>query len=971
MGSLQCLTNLKPVIASFSKGDATDDEVASMWDCSAEAVRNFKRYVYGRSEDRFTSDELAKYLEDNFLDPKGPKITPALQAEFMQLKRLIIGGSGESLTRAELDVLVSVIQDLKRMSLHLNPYVKVLVQHWKPETLSPTTAEQIVYFEKAGLALQEVGKDLSDLIQSHHQDYELSHIAPLVKEFAKFTEQEGSLAKVIDAYIPVIEKAKKTVSGGEEKIIAADEWRNFIGMGTLGYLQYLRYAYFVTPAPAGDLAVRIDYLLRSFADFDFGIKGFLEAKPASPECGGGACITTQNLSETLLALGMADPDIKVTGRLVSEVMNAKVLYFGGSPLSFVAADLELGGKKIPELRAIAENLLPWFAIYSFKWHPESLDPVEARRQWQAAGDTLTAQAQRLGALLEDGYNLQSFSALLQEVGQLYPDTIKNFGPLVLSAKGLVFGGADPVVRKVQWTPFLATLSSGCNVAYFYRYFVASQTYGTMAFTDGFKSFGDKLAGFLNGLLTQNPTHTFFYAQIFATLQGLDEAGVLPENLSAASLKKLSDVVISRILWPAELRLRGHPSHDIAAPSVATLQSELQIWFETERLLLPWGEKHWSHSQLQSAVDAALKAANLSPALRTGLSEVRLIVSAETPQVLDRKKRLIIQRGAPVVYDAQSLSQLNLHRAIGRIVSRGVNGDLTRLQQNQGITLSETQAVFALVRPALVELGLVDGDNLTFIESRFREANIFTMGSDGNALANFQEVADLVGMLFSGASINTAFQAELMTHCGVKEHIGRDLTFDEGCVRAVYDQRAGQYMTSMPSFLRYRNRVTPQEFQLFFGYVLTAARHQPNAKHTVRLSTLTLVPHVIQYLEMLYARFDVDRNDVIDTQEALAAYPAFADVLTELTTGQRLIKPKDLPALFTYILYYGTPPEGVSDFLIHWLPWRMQPGKWNVQATRLQVAQIFAFIAEKTRTPSGTATSLTDATRGSVSKTAAN
>ena len=59
----KCLSNLKPVVVKFVQAQAADGEVSQFWDCATMSIKMFKRYVYGRTDDRFTSQELVGFVE--------------------------------------------------------------------------------------------------------------------------------------------------------------------------------------------------------------------------------------------------------------------------------------------------------------------------------------------------------------------------------------------------------------------------------------------------------------------------------------------------------------------------------------------------------------------------------------------------------------------------------------------------------------------------------------------------------------------------------------------------------------------------------------------------------------------------------------------------------------------------------------------------------------------------------------------
>jgi hypothetical protein len=126
-----CLSGIDEVAEKFMKGTANDIEIKSSWNCVIGAVEDFRRYVRGRAEDRYSSAELASFLEKNFLETGHNKISPELQLELMKFKQLFVGGSSDYISRTELVTLGQVLGMFQDVSLRLNPYMIVLSLNWR------------------------------------------------------------------------------------------------------------------------------------------------------------------------------------------------------------------------------------------------------------------------------------------------------------------------------------------------------------------------------------------------------------------------------------------------------------------------------------------------------------------------------------------------------------------------------------------------------------------------------------------------------------------------------------------------------------------------------------------------------------------------------------------------------------------------------------------------------------------------
>ncbi|MBV2167952.1 MAG: hypothetical protein KUL82_04515, partial [Bdellovibrio sp.] len=319
----QCLSDMKPVVESFIKGTAKNDELENSWNCVTGAVEKFKRYVRGRTADRYTAQELATFLESNFLDKsKNQKISTGLQIEFMKLKQLFIGGSREHITRAEIDKLLVLFQNFREMTIRLNPYMKVLSLNWTVSEASSLQSD-IRYFEAANKEIQVAARNLASLVEKNGQGYKLSDFAVLMEEMGNFFGEKWEFPNVIKKYMPIAKKVKRALAGGDENTIAPSEWGRFSLLGARGYVQYLRYYYFIKSVPETGTGYRLSYLSRTVEDVLSVFQDLVAEKPEG-------VVSRDEVTDLLKTLQVVWPDFKVSNNLVFEAMKVKQLFFGGS-----------------------------------------------------------------------------------------------------------------------------------------------------------------------------------------------------------------------------------------------------------------------------------------------------------------------------------------------------------------------------------------------------------------------------------------------------------------------------------------------------------------------------------------------------------------------------------------------------------------------------------------------------------------
>lgn len=90
------------------------------------------------------------------------------------------------------------------------------------------------------------------------------------------------------------------------------------------------------------------------------------------------------------------------------------------------------------------------------------------------------------------------------------------------------------------------------------------------------------------------------------------------------------------------------------------------------------------------------------------------------------------------------------------------------------------------------------------------------------------------------------------------------------------------------------------------------------------------------------RYDADRSDGIDADEALLMLPQFKSVLKE---ASGLETDADLEAVLTYTLAKGETPTRTLFGAIGFMWWKTSRPLWDFQAPRMNLIKVFsAFVA---------------------------
>lgn len=953
----QCLTAAKPVFSKFVTGDTTAAELSRSWDCVVVALDKFKKYVRGSERDRFTPQELATFLETNFMEANAqPIITPKLQSEMMKVKGLLIGGSHSFLTLDEIDTIVELISKLKRISVDILPSMKVVSMQWSPAKL-PATKGELEYFESSNRALQKAAREISVLIESNGQNYVIGDFAVLMEELGRVFGGDWNFPDSIKKYLPVVHKLKKTIAGGAETTIMPSEWKRFILLGARGYVQFLRYEKFVKALPPSQKATRDAYFNLVLEDAFSAVEDILAEKPSE-------VITNEELFELIQAFSIVRPDLKLSRSFYNELLKLKTVVIGGPENKLTVSCVKNFKKKLPKILDLYEGFEPQKNILTLDWEPTKLNFEKAQKHLADSVKNFDGWLLQALQLLEGSYDLKNLPLLIAEYekfsGKKQSDLnkqVKEFLPLIVSFKEMMFGDKGSLVKKSQWSSLSKVVSGGYGEFLYYHYFVKGRSLQKAQGISAFSTLGHSVIDYLRSLVQLKHNQFFAHHEILSIINFLAKKDVIPSSFSGAIADQALTVILNNVLTTPERRLAGKKPNALNMSALAALKFEFSTWIDAEilwvRATAGWDTpyKGYTNSQLYNYMREVAGSKSSSEGLKTAARELMLSTNGAYPISHDKNGFIRISvRGEPI-YNFKALRDLNRNRMIGRILVRAFVNDLSRINTYKGATLAEVESAFNRLRGLAINLGLLAPDNFTFASSRFNEANIFTPHADGNNLASQAEITDLVGMIFSGINIHLKMKSALLKNCFARNTKVTDSSLiNTECAKSAYKPTMWMVMTETPDYLRYMNQVSDANWSVYMDNIFIATGYIPNSRRLAKMGDIALTPHVIQYIEMIFAKYDTGRDGHINTDEAVRAYPSFDALIRDIAKDMIAsgdVKESELFDIFGYILKNGRPPTTFTEKAKYALTWRGKREKWDLRVDRTQIARILGFIAEQT------------------------
>ena len=1019
----KCLNQSADDLRKFFDADVDDAHLVASWNCVESALLQFEKYVVGKDQDRYTSQEIVTFLETNFFEDTGKnKITPELQVELMKLKQIFLGGDTNFVTRDELRRSQEFLENISRMTVKINPFMKIIVAKWKPN-LDSVKSEDLAAFEVANSALQEFAVELASLIVKNESLYHINDIVTLFKEFEKFFGADWDWVDDVQNLVPGCKKLKLALAGGDENTINQKEWNPVLILGSRGYFQFLRYKYFIKPTHETGGAVRLVYVARTLEDV-FSIFQDLVSQKVT------GVVTAHEVYEVLHGFEQFWPDLKVSEKLISEFMKIKIVLIGGSVENWTAVDFEQARLKVPELRKIIENFMPYFSIYASEWDPDMEDPDKARETFKQARIRLAVVAQDFGHFLRGPYSYDDLITLVSELNKLYPNSTmlransnsvrsgtsaeaaKNFADKIaqyrnvfLEAKKMIYNEPNTIIQRDQWAQVLPVVAQIFSIYQYNDYFLADKNWKKTRAVLDIGQLVEASSDMARNLFNISYKGYFTQAELVSLTTKLTETDLFSGKLKTETNNYLWKALLQNILFPPERRLKGEKNDRLSMEQFDVLRGELAIWIKTQVVLNDIFNddpevSYTPNEMLRILKDKVLKNQN-DPELKTGLEGVFSILEGPLSFTWDSEDQLEISNRVAWKYKLNALFQANLTRGLTRLLLRSFASEPNLNRINK----CETQGAFDLLAGVFRDLRIFDPQK-DFISSRFLEANIFMSRANGDKYLDYNELSELINVIFSGLRVNSKLESSLRNICKVyKTPEGKEfVTFK--CMSEHHYVMVRKYMTQLPDFKAYVEKLASKDkgestvmrdiedltseesadepddspqvpptnprtgprpgfvtWNSVFRQTLKATGWKTNKgmgnikEESVLLDEALYYPFIVQYTELLYSRFDYTKNGYLQSFEAKKAFPTFRPILREVAADQirkGLLGQGDLLSLFTYILRYKEEPGLGSIF--RWLSWRNNDSKWDkeVWVGRTDIAQILGLIADKTKDSGGDA-----------------
>lgn len=629
-----------------------------------------------------------------------------------------------------------------------------------------------------------------------------------------------------------------------------------------------------------------------------------------------------------------------------ETMHLKQGMLGGSASSLTKTELRQTLALVKALHKVSVRLRPHMPI--------TVSSLLARKasadQFELTLKDLQEGLAEVGVALKDyqgAYHFDRLSSLLTETKSfLYPTDAENktwldaglrWSLALRPAKAIFISPPQDEIRQTDWSKIYYLAPR------YYGLYLRAQFY---ALAEGKYSSGDglvRLEGFFDDtlkllelVLNHRPDGTVSEAELDDFLKALHQSGMLPCRLETA--QALLRALFGRVLG------EGHQKYSLSVATLARLRENLAFGTEGLRGLEAFYQQRLGADALTKSLPRQEVAAmNVDTLLATTVhknalsKEALKAVAAAATDVRTSFPNASLTVFVPAGEEATTVSfahlaKTHLFGTLNRLLLKAY-GDAGA----SSLTEAQVTQVVDDIFPFLVDLHVVNESTRASVAPRLFEASLFLYASDGDKGLTLSEATEFQSLLLSTILRAKKMHADIAASCsGAKVNEAGQQAIPAECYRTKFLEKQKSYWAYIPGLSDYLDRLPRRNQEELFKrlekFLRKGKEGQPFLPNDSQ--AFVLMPY---YVELLFSRFDKDRNGFLTNAEADAAYSVFRPFLAVKATEKGLTSDDDHRALYSFLLAYQELPQNMKGT---WLWRRYVTGAKNFRVDRGQVIQIF-------------------------------
>ncbi len=231
----KCVDETAGTLEKYMDGQADSKKINDFLDCTKKTIEAFLQFTKGSQDGLYYIKEIKNFAEKYVFKRK---MTPdSLLNQTLALKRSLFGGAQETVTAGEFQKVLNLIESLRAPLIALHPYM--------PLSSSRVLKFDEETFEKSILALNQLGKVLTESFLQETYSFTFYQLSELLKGLEKFSETDKEVFRFYEKQLASLYWVKPYLMGGVKDEISANEWGQLFQRITQSYALWLRGSYFL------------------------------------------------------------------------------------------------------------------------------------------------------------------------------------------------------------------------------------------------------------------------------------------------------------------------------------------------------------------------------------------------------------------------------------------------------------------------------------------------------------------------------------------------------------------------------------------------------------------------------------------------------------------------------------------------------------------------------------------------------
>lgn len=611
----------------------------------------------------------------------------------------------------------------------------------------------------------------------------------------------------------------------------------------------------------------------------------------------------------------------VTLRFIRSAFELKASLMGGSRETIARAELLRTLHFFRHLKETSTTLLP--ELRKFRHEP---DPASLQQVSQSIQSFAVSLSSYLGNEANLSFPRSAIQSLVEELGQILDWKVSDqFYKGFMAGKYILIGGRLDEISSREWKTLIEASGrfGGPLLG------VSKMVQNQRPFQEIYGLFGEELRAHLTWVFS----HHGDSIPLFAFDEVLD---YMPE-----SWLKLNRQVLKRALRPAVGKLlRSRTQEALDRSSIDLLCNLLGQWSRLESHIdeiyhiLGNPDPGASLEQLRQAVTQY--SARLDEQGIQDMSLISQLAHQFKPLFSGDERQLKFSNDTP--YSRRGLSQyLWMNLAVRHLMASYSSAPL-----KDRATLLEVKQLFDDFTELAGEFKFLDPSIADTYMKRFRDANLFTLVSNGDSTLDIEEGTYYFAYVASISALSNKILVHMKEQCPA---LGTDPfgwpwhAID--CFRKEYFANSEKFWSPFPEMIKYYGNLKAKQKAELEKSIETGARRFGLNEDPIGSYDVDGFSGIVHYMESIFFRFDLNHDGVMELDEVMNAYPVFKLKIAEAAELDPIEDNKRLEAIFTYVVKYGKPPKKGFLGSAHFLWWSMRRPFWKIEAERDSLYKVLA------------------------------